>query len=209
MSAGPARGGRRDPEATREALLGAAVVLFSRQGYSGTSVRDLAEAAGVTKSLIHHHFGGKTGLWHAVLNEQFRDLEEAAALAIANESVAMDDLSCHMMRLMFHGFRQKPELARLLAWTYLEDVPLPPTDSASFHGGMERIAEAQRAGAIRDDVDPRNLMLVFMALHEYFHVAGNHKATLLGLDPTAPEMADRYLEDALRIFVDGTRGKDR
>lgn len=52
-------------EATREALVEAAVELFGHQGYHGTSNRALAEVAGVNAALIGYHFGGKWGLYLA------------------------------------------------------------------------------------------------------------------------------------------------
>lgn len=52
-------------EATREALVEAAIELFGHQGYHATSNRALAEVAGVNAALIGYHFGGKWGLYLA------------------------------------------------------------------------------------------------------------------------------------------------
>src|SRR3984957_13471493 len=51
---------------SRARLRDAAVRLFAERGVAGTSVRDIAEAAGVTAGLITHHFGSKAGLKAAV-----------------------------------------------------------------------------------------------------------------------------------------------
>ena len=42
--------------AGEKAILDAAVQLFSEYGYDGVSMRRIAEAAGVSKSNIYHHF---------------------------------------------------------------------------------------------------------------------------------------------------------
>jgi AcrR family transcriptional regulator len=55
-------------EATREALLDAAVGVFAREGYHAVSTRSLASAAGVNQALIGYHFGGKMGLYLAVFD---------------------------------------------------------------------------------------------------------------------------------------------
>lgn len=52
-------------EATREALVRAAIDLFGLHGYHATSNRALAEAAQVNAALIGYHFGGKRGLYLA------------------------------------------------------------------------------------------------------------------------------------------------
>jgi AcrR family transcriptional regulator len=67
---------RRDPAATRRALLEAGARLFPAKGYDGVSVEDLAKRAGVNKALISYHFGGKRGLYVAVLESGFAEVAE-------------------------------------------------------------------------------------------------------------------------------------
>ncbi|TBW36928.1 DUF1956 domain-containing protein [Siculibacillus lacustris] len=52
-------------EGTRGQLLRAGLDLFGRQGFDGTSIRDIARAAGANVAGIAYHFGGKTGLHRA------------------------------------------------------------------------------------------------------------------------------------------------
>ncbi len=52
---------------SKQALLDAAKKLFAEKGYEGATVKDLADAAGVNVSLVSYHFGGKEGLYRAVL----------------------------------------------------------------------------------------------------------------------------------------------
>src|ERR1700754_5126920 len=59
----------RDAEATRQALLRAAQRRFGVLGYDRTTTRDVATDAGVNQALINRYFGGKEGLFHAVLAE--------------------------------------------------------------------------------------------------------------------------------------------
>jgi AcrR family transcriptional regulator len=56
--------GRREAnkQATRQAILDAARLLFDRQGYDGTTVRDIAEAAGVTERTFFRYFESKEEL---------------------------------------------------------------------------------------------------------------------------------------------------
>jgi TetR/AcrR family transcriptional regulator, regulator of cefoperazone and chloramphenicol sensitivity len=52
----------RDPQATRERLIEAALELFGAKGFSATSTREIAKAAGTNIGSITYHFGGKAGL---------------------------------------------------------------------------------------------------------------------------------------------------
>lgn len=58
---------RRDSHRTRRALLLAAQELFGGQGYTRTTLRDIAERAGVDAALIARYFGNKTLLYIASL----------------------------------------------------------------------------------------------------------------------------------------------
>jgi AcrR family transcriptional regulator len=56
-------------EATRQRLIAAGLSLFARYGYEGVSTRALAKAAKVNLGAIPYHFGGKEGVYIAVVEE--------------------------------------------------------------------------------------------------------------------------------------------
>lgn len=68
MSGAGRRSGRRtgSPD-TRAEILAAARAAFARGGLAGTTVRSVAEAAGVDSALVHHYFGTKQQLYLAAL----------------------------------------------------------------------------------------------------------------------------------------------
>lgn len=53
---------RRSAEERRRQILDAALGLFARRGYAGTTTKAIAAEAGITEGLIFHYFGGKTEL---------------------------------------------------------------------------------------------------------------------------------------------------
>jgi len=55
--------------ARREQLLSVALEVFARQGFHGTAMNDVAEAAGVTKPVLYQHFQSKRQLYLALLDE--------------------------------------------------------------------------------------------------------------------------------------------
>lgn len=67
---------------TTAAILQAAVEVMARHGYHGTSVRDLAEAAGVSPGLIYHHFGSKHDLLVTILDRCMDRLVESTEEAL-------------------------------------------------------------------------------------------------------------------------------
>src|SRR5919198_4421284 len=63
----PPRGRRLNPEDRKEQILLAARKLFSERPYTSVSTADVADAAGVARSLVHHYFGGIRELMLAVI----------------------------------------------------------------------------------------------------------------------------------------------
>lgn len=55
-------------ENTQQALIASAVDLFTRHGYSGTSLDEIAKQARVTKGALYHHFAGKQALFSAAFD---------------------------------------------------------------------------------------------------------------------------------------------
>jgi AcrR family transcriptional regulator len=125
----------RDRAATRQSLLDAARALFAERGYDRTTLRQVAEKAGVDAALVARYFGGKEGLYLAVFNTEKvpvhtgdpRDL--ARRLMIRWDEAGPGPMVQALMR---------PELDealrdRMLA--YMEERMLGPT-----------VAELERAG---------------------------------------------------------------
>lgn len=70
-----------------EKLLAAASELFARYGYNGVSTGMVAEAAGLTQSMVHYHFANKAQLWEAVvkhLMEQRRQIFPLSQASLAD-----------------------------------------------------------------------------------------------------------------------------
>ena len=57
------------PPAGHQALIEAARVEFAEQGYAGTSIRSIAQRAGVSLSALYHYYSGKQDLLQAILND--------------------------------------------------------------------------------------------------------------------------------------------
>ena len=61
----------RSPDETRTRLLEAGAALFAAQGFHGTTVREIAERAGVNLAAGHYHFGSKRELYLEVFRAHF------------------------------------------------------------------------------------------------------------------------------------------
>jgi AcrR family transcriptional regulator len=70
---------------TYENILSAAHRLFVQQGYTATSMRQVAEAAGIGKATIYHHFPDKQSILAALLGRNIARMDEALQLVRAED----------------------------------------------------------------------------------------------------------------------------
>ena len=82
---------------SRERILQAAVVLFARQGFANTGMRQLAEEAGVNLAMINYFFGTKKGLLKEILDAFF-----AGYLALLEEELTADTTLEEKLKRFIH-----------------------------------------------------------------------------------------------------------
>ncbi|MCB4919544.1 CerR family C-terminal domain-containing protein [Brucella intermedia] len=97
-------------EATRARLIEAGLHLFAEFGVEGVRTRVLAETAGVNQSAIPYHFGGKEGVYRAVIDEITREIAEGLAqtgllMSSPNEISNTTEEECeNSLRSLIHAF---------------------------------------------------------------------------------------------------------
>lgn len=77
----------------REELVEVAVELFARNGFAGTSIRDIAEAVGRSVSNVYHYFENKEALWLAILERSVKALPARLRGAIESVSEPRDRIT--------------------------------------------------------------------------------------------------------------------
>jgi AcrR family transcriptional regulator len=99
----------------RARLLNAAERLFSRKGYRRTEIKEIVEAAGVTKPMLYRHFpGGKTEIFMAVLNGHIEGLLSALWGAMGSETDPRERLHSGIRAFVMFA-EENPEGFRLLS----------------------------------------------------------------------------------------------
>lgn len=146
---------------SRDAILRCALGLFSRRGYDGVGVAQVAEAAGVTKPTLYYFFHSKEGLLSAVLEERYAAFNRALDAACAYEphpheygrdvrpallrvarlyySAAQEDSEFYLLRLSLSFAPPDSAVARM-AKPYAHEQYAIVTrlfrGIATFHGGV-------------------------------------------------------------------------
>jgi TetR/AcrR family transcriptional regulator len=195
---------QRDPEATRNALLDAAEEIFLRKGFGNTSLSEIARRAGITKSLIHHYFGSKEGLWREVKTRRFMHYA-TRQMEMLQTGQATAELMKDSMSLYFDFLRRNPQIVRILAWMFLEQDQKEclDLDRELIAKGVEKTRESQQLGMLRDDIDPRFIVFVFIGLCQNWFQDKVHFKESFGTEGITGDLDENYLETILRIFFEG------
>jgi TetR/AcrR family transcriptional regulator len=114
----------------REELMEAALRLFTQRGYSGTTVRELVEAAGVTKPVLYYYFGNKEGLFLELMRTHFGRLEAVVDIYRRGEGSIRKRLTA-MLDKGFTHVRQDLDFIRLMHAVYFG----PPGEAPYFDFG--------------------------------------------------------------------------
>jgi TetR/AcrR family transcriptional regulator len=191
--------GTRDPDLTRERIIEAAHALFVKKGFAAVSMREIASRSGVTKSLIHHHFGSKEALWELVKEQAISAYAEGQEAELRAAEAPDADLLRNAVVKYFEFLQANPAVVRLFAWTHLdEDQSCGRLDAELVRLGSERVRQAQERGLLRKDVNPAHVVTLFVNACTQWFEARAHHSQWPGVGSDA-----EYLDDFLKIFFEG------
>ena len=195
---------QRDPEATRQALIQAAEEVFLEKGFGNTSLSEIAERAGITKSLIHHYFGSKNGLWREVKTQRFMHYA-LKQMDMLKDSMPSAELLRASMAFYFDFLKRNPQIVRVLAWMFLEqDVDeCMDIDRELVQMGIEKIRDTQNLGQLRSDIDPRFILFAFIGLCQHWFQDKGHFLASFGAEGLDDDLDNAYLGAMIEIFFNG------
>ena len=196
-----ARSTSQTEENTRTRILQAALHLFARQGYDGTTTKDLANAANVAEGTLFRHFANKKAIlievatsgWVEILTDLLTELSEmgsykAVAQVMRRRMLNMQKNSS-LLRVCFIEAQYHPELReriQLEVITKMTDVA-----EAFFETAMEK--------GIYRQMNPKIVAQVFLGM---FAIAGFSNQTIL--EPQAsPQAIQEMAEGIADIFLNG------
>ena len=183
----------------RAELLRIAGDLFAERGFRNTTVRDIADAAGILSGSLYHHFDSKESMVDELLQTFQAELFAAYDAILASDRPARAKIEA-AVRLSFAAIDQHhaevaifqneaDQLGRLERFSYLED-----RNRQSRDVWMTLLREGVAAGALRADLD---VELVYRFVRDTVWVAVRWYRP--GGDLTHDQVADQYLT----ILLDG------
>ena len=156
---------------TKERILDAALVMFSRNGYAGTNIRELSASLGLVKSGVYKHYESKEAIWNALLDKMIAyyeehfgsaehlprvpdTLEELVRMTMQMVNITVRDERIVMTRKLLSIEQFRDERARDLATKHFL-TGLTDMFTRLFRGMMDK-------GLLRND-DPKMLAFAYIA----------------------------------------------
>lgn len=196
-------------------LLDAAEKEIAEHGFEAATTRAIAERAGLNTGLIGYHFGGKAGLYEALLERRLRK-----ARAIFDGATSMVDAAA--------GMRMTREVLTLATVTVLRNFVQLVQGNPDFHRIMMReqiaglpvaskilvrvlplepladlIERAQKEGLVRADVPSRFAASILLHMHQHCLSAAPLLKELCGIDVTAPGAVEQLVEMNFKLLFEG------
>jgi len=164
-------------------ILDTAEILFAEQGYSATSIRRLADEAGVNPALIHYYFGNKKELLLKVMERSFEPLKTA----LAEMKDGTESSPAMIANLMLSMAASHPNIPRLMT----REVLLPGGEMQEFFienmapllGGAlpGLLGKEKSAGRMRQDADLPISALLILAVCVFPFIARSLAEPVLGV----------------------------
>jgi AcrR family transcriptional regulator len=145
------RSTKPEEHAVRERLLSAALDIFNERGYASTSVREIVEAAGVSKPALYYYFGSKEGIYTELMTKPFEVLEKIL-VETAHEKLSSRERVLKLYEGIFLLFMKNLKAARLMYSIYYGPPQGAPfIDFEGYHLKIREVTELIVKDGIKSD----------------------------------------------------------
>ena len=182
-------------------IIAAAREEFSKRGFAGARVEEIARRAAVNKQLLFYYYHSKRGLFQAVLEQSLGELEDALARVTSPAGPPIERLRS-TLGAQFEFLANHPQLVALLG----------QGKSAAFGPAIKRLvvllAEGQGLGQVRDGLDPHLAAaqaLILMVGYLTMETVVAASARPLGADE--PALRHRWRDAAVDLVVAGVSAR--
>lgn len=189
-------------EATVEGVIGIAINLFAADGYNGTKLDAISRASGMSKRMIHYHFGDKQGLYQQALATAAARLTPELADVETDSPVPVEGMA-KVVDAIFQTNVKHPECVRLLAQESvirsLEATSGPLIDLSGMSLHVDKLLmTGQDSGAFRPGISTNDILTLIASISTYRTVGNELMLNLLNVDLNSEE----NIEGARRMAVD-------
>lgn len=201
---------KRGVDGTRDQLIEAATHLFAKQGFAGTSVKEIADRAGVNVSLVSYHFGGKENLYR----ECMIPFIETKLDFLKNRMGTPTSLNEFKLRMrifienVIEDELKNPDVGCIVRREIETDDPIAmeifkKSIQKVFETFVAFIKHAQDQNFIRKDIHPRAISAIFMGGIQHCLRTDKLRKKLYNETIADPKIREEFINASLEMFFHG------
>jgi TetR/AcrR family transcriptional regulator len=187
-------GSRGRPEASRAAILRAAVCEFAREGVAGARTDAIARAARVNKALLYYYFKDKDALYGAVLDQVFGGLTEAVYEVLSRDLPPREKIllyaGTHFDYIAGHPLYPSIVQGEMMNARRSRSKHVERIVGQYFRPLFGRVAEVLKAGVAAGEfrpVDPLQFLPTMISSIVFYFLNAPVMRMMTGSDPLSPE----------------------
>lgn len=180
--------------------------LFAARGYAGTSMADLASAAGVSKATVFHHYRNKRALYEALVGDAFAGFRDQLIPLLDAEHDLQGSLAsfaaAHVERLTRMQGTMRLVAREMLSGTAGSSELLGGSEmSRNFSLLVDALRRGQASGTVRADVDPG--LAVFLLLSANWFLFQSSTLVRRNPDLAVTATTEAYAAELARLLYHG------
>ena len=188
-------------------LLDAALAVFSRKGFKGTTTKEIAAEAGVAEAVIFQHFPSKEALYNAVLELNLGAFDEERDTAAIHEFMERGDdeglIKSSILRIL-SCYHTNPAFQRVVLFAALEGheqgIGRLREQFEPIYEQFREYIEKRKANGALADVDPFDVLMYIVGFaHHYGLITTIMRAVVRDVpDEVVAENFTKILLDGIR-----------
>lgn len=187
-------------ESARTRVADSALKLFAAKGYAETTVREIIEAAGVTRPVLYYYFQNKAELFCYLIETEFALLYEGMDTIVARHSGCRERLKA-LVGFVFERAERAPEVVRFLLRFFFSppDEPIRIDSEKLAQERLYRIVAIMADGLTSGEIgggDPGALALAFSGMMDLHVMAKARNSGMVLSAELGGALVDLFMDGA-------------
>ena len=178
-----------------ERILSTALDLFAVKGYDATAVREICEAAGITKPTLYHFYGSKDGVLQALVTSGFVRFRRLVDSALETPGTFRDKVKV-VARSLFKSATEQPRYWRFMhaiVWAPSGNAPKTADCHEFYEGVVGALAAAADEAVKQGEISPGPMDVRMLILLGAIGEAATGYV-ISGSPELTPQLADRLID---------------
>ncbi len=189
------------------AIIDTAEKLFSIKGFDGTSVRDIANEAGINVAMISYYFGSKEKLMEAVFEEKTKKMRLKVESMLQDTTMTTRQKVNILIDDYVDKFMLQPEFHKIMLIEQITDKPGGVSDliltlkKRNLTSVRKLILEGQKRGEFRKNIDPVLMMATMVGIVSQMIIGRRFYKEVNNLEHLSDTELNNHMRKKISLYI--------